>query len=89
VIVLEHPNVTVIIVNWNAGDLLAQCLRDLLRQSVQPARILVMDNGSSDASADRAALLPGVTVRLLGRNYGFAGGNNRAFTECDTEYVAC
>lgn len=80
--------VTVIIVNWNGGHLLAQCLRDLLRQSVQPARILVMDNGSSDGSAEQAAQLPGVTVRLLGQNFGFAGGNNRAFSECDTEYVA-
>jgi GT2 family glycosyltransferase len=82
------PTVTVIVVNWNAGDLLSQCLQDLLRQSVQPARILVMDNGSSDGSAEQVAELPGVTVRLLGENYGFAGGNNRAFSECDTEYVA-
>lgn len=79
--------VTVIIVNWNGGHLLVQCLRDLLRQSYQPALILVMDNGSSDGSAEQAAELPGVTVRLLGQNFGFAGGNNRAFSECDTEYV--
>jgi len=87
-IVHKGSVVTVIIVNWNSGDLLSQCLRDLLRQSVKPARILVMDNGSSDASAEQVAQLPGVTVRLLGRNFGFAGGNNRAFSECDTEYVA-
>lgn len=80
--------VTVIIVNWNGGHLLAQCLHDLLRQSVQPARILVMDNGSSDGSAEQAAQQPGVTVRLLGQNLGFAGGNNRAFSECSTEYIA-
>jgi GT2 family glycosyltransferase len=87
---IEHkiPMVTVIIVNWNAGDLLSQCLHDLLRQTVQPARILVMDNGSSDGSAEQVAQLPGVTVRQLGRNFGFAGGNNRALLECDTEYVA-
>lgn len=79
---------TVIIVNWNGGHMLAQCLHDLVRQSIQPARILVMDNGSSDGSAEQAAQLPGVTVRLLGQNFGFAGANNRAFSECDTEYVA-
>lgn len=79
--------VTVIIVNWNGGHLLVRCLRDLLRQSYQPALILVMDNGSSDGSAEQAAQVPGVSVRLLGHNYGFAGGNNRAFSECDTEYV--
>lgn len=79
--------VTVVIVNWNGGHLLVQCLRDLLRQSYQPAVILVMDNGSSDGSAEQAAQIPSVSVRLLGHNYGFAGGNNRAFSECDTKYI--
>jgi GT2 family glycosyltransferase len=82
------PMVTVIIVNWNGGDLLRRCLSDLLRQTVPPARILVMDNDSSDGSAERVAGLPGVTVRMLGGNLGFAAGNNRAFAECDTEFVA-
>jgi GT2 family glycosyltransferase len=82
------PMVTVIIVNWNCGDLLRRCLSDLLRQTVPPERILVMDNGSSDGSAEMVAGLPGVTVRMLGANLGFAAGNNRAFAECDTEFVA-
>jgi len=80
--------VTVIIVNWNGGDLLRQCLNDLLQQTVQPTRILVMDNGSTDGSAEKVAGLLGVTVRMLGENLGFAAGNNRAFAECDTELVA-
>ncbi len=80
--------VTVIIVNWNGGDLLLQCLSDLSRQTVPPTRILVMDNGSSDGSAERVAGLEGVTVRMLGENLGFAAGNNRAIAECETEFVA-
>lgn len=80
--------ITVIIVNWNGGDLLRRCLNDLLQQTVQPARILVMDNGSSDGSAEDVAGLPGVTVQMLGENFGFAAGNNRAFAECETEFVA-
>lgn len=80
--------VTVIIVNWNGGDFLHQCLKDLLKQSVPPTQIMVWDNGSIDGSAEKAASLPGVTVRMLGMNWGFAGGNNRAFFECDTEFVA-
>lgn len=84
----KQSSVTVIVVNWNAGDLLSRCLHDLLRQTIQPACILVMDNGSRDGSTEQAAQLPGVTIRLLGRNFGFAGGNNRAFSELNTEYVA-
>ena len=81
-------SVTVIIVNWNGGTFLDECLTRLTQQSLQPARILVMDNGSTDDSAHRAALVPGVTVRMLGANLGFAAANNRALRECDTELVA-
>lgn len=80
--------VTVIIVNWNGGTLLNECLTRLTQQSLPPARILVMDNGSTDGSAQRAELIPGVTVRMLGANLGFAAANNRALRECDTDLVA-
>lgn len=81
-------SVTVIIVNWNGGSLLEECLLHLTRQTLPPTRILVMDNGSSDGSAERAAGIPGVTLRRLGYNAGFAVANNRALEECDTEWVA-
>ncbi|MFU8787385.1 MAG: glycosyltransferase family 2 protein [Methylobacter sp.] len=81
-------SITVIIVNWNGGDLLRRCLSHLQMQSYPPRRILLMDNGSSDGSAQLAAQAPGVTVRYLNDNLGFAAANNRALDECDTEWVA-
>ncbi len=80
--------VTAIVVNWNGGQLLEESLRGLTRQSLPPARILVIDNGSTDGSAELAEKIPGVTVRKTGENLGFAAGNNRALEECDTEFVA-
>ncbi len=47
-----------------------------------------MDNGSTDGSTEGADLMPGVMVRHLGANLGFAGANNRALEACDTEFVA-
>lgn len=80
--------VTVVVVNWNGGALLQQCLARLVRQTVRPARILLMDNGSTDGSVETAERLGGVTVRRLGANLGFAAANNRALAECNTEFVA-
>jgi GT2 family glycosyltransferase len=80
--------VTVIVVNWNSGNLLNECLLRLTRQKLSPARILVMDNGSTDGSALCAQTIPGVTLRMLGRNLGFAAANNQALNECDTDLVA-
>lgn len=83
-----QSTVTVIVVNWNGGAFLDECLMRLKQQSLLPKRILVMDNGSTDGSAERAQQIPGVTVRMLGANLGFAVANNRALDECDTDLVA-
>jgi GT2 family glycosyltransferase len=81
--------ITVIIVNWNGGELLAECLRRLKAQTIQPARVLVVDNASSDGSMTGAGkLTDNATVLRMNANLGFAAGNNRALAECDTEYVA-
>jgi GT2 family glycosyltransferase len=85
---MGHKSVTVVIVNWNGGSFLADCLAHVRRQSVQPQRIIVVDNGSTDGSVDCAAQFPGVEFRLLGKNVGFAVANNRAVAEADTEFVA-
>jgi GT2 family glycosyltransferase len=81
-------SVAVVVVNWNSGNLLAECLTCLSRQTYAPIQILVMDNGSTDGSVEIARGFPGVTVRMLGSNMGFAAANNRAVLDCDTEYVA-
>jgi GT2 family glycosyltransferase len=82
-------SITVIIVNWNSGELLAECLRRLKAQTVPPARVLVVDNASSDGSlAGAGELADNVAVLRMNANLGFAAGNNRALAECDTEFVA-
>ncbi|MBM3293047.1 MAG: glycosyltransferase family 2 protein [Candidatus Aminicenantes bacterium] len=73
---------TVCLVNFNSGPLLARCL-----DSLEPAssgleyEVLVVDNGSRDGSA--AAAEGRARTRLLrnGFNAGFAAANNLAFRE--------
>ena len=81
-------SVAVIIVNYNGGALLAECLRHLHLQTVQPENVLVVDNASVDESADCSGEFPDITVLKMRSNLGFAAGNNRAITKCDTEFVA-
>ena len=80
-------SVTVIIVNYNAHSLLEKSLVFLSQQTLATNCVLVMDNGSSDGSAERVQQMPGVTVKFLGANLGFAAANNRALKECDTDFV--
>lgn len=75
----SHPKVSVVIVNWNGGELLQRCVADLARQTCMPHEVIVVDNASSDGSAQAvAAAFPSVRVVEAGSNLGFAAGNNLA-----------
>jgi len=80
---------SVIIVNWNGGDLLLSCLRSL-REAIEglPAEVWLVDNASSDGSAESAAReLP--TVRLIrnSENLGFARAANQALAAASGELL--
>mgnify|MGYP003390048204 CR=1 FL=1 len=67
----------VIIVNYNAGSMLARCLEALGRQTYCDFHTIVVDNGSSDGSAEGIeSRYPRVTLVKAGANLGFAAGNN-------------
>ena len=79
--------VAVLIVNWNAGDLLRRCLEALASQRRRPDQIVVVDNGSTDDSLQRAAkFVSDVDLIRLEENVGFAKANNiaaRAARRCE------
>lgn len=73
--------VSCIVVNWNAGDALVDTVRSLLAlRTARPVEVLLVDNASTDGSADRAAAL-GPSVRVLRNptNRGLAAANNQGF----------
>ncbi len=78
--------VTVIIPNFNGMAFLPGCIESLRRQSFRQFDILVVDNGSSDGSAEWLEEQEIRTLRLA-ENQGFAGGVNRGIEACDSEYV--
>lgn len=64
----------VVVVNWNGADVLPACLRSLA-PVVEEAEVVVVDNDSTDGSADLVpSLLPGARLIRAGRNGGFAAG---------------
>lgn len=78
---------TVIIVNWNGGALLGQCIRHLQAQTVQPHKVLLVDNASTDDSLAQLPDWPLLAVLRMDSNLGFAVANNRAIALSRTEYV--
>jgi GT2 family glycosyltransferase len=68
---------SIIIVSFNARADLERCLGSLRTPPpAAPHEILVVDNGSTDGSADAARRWPDVRVIEAGANLGFARANN-------------
>ena len=70
-------NLTVVILNWNSREMTADCIRSLRTTTGPDFKILIVDNGSTDGSAENLAQeFPEITVLPQGRNLGFAAGCN-------------
>ena len=80
---------SVIIVNWNAGEWLRSCVSSAFAAVAgMRAEIWLVDNASSDGSAELAAkAYPALSVILNDRNLGFARAVNQALSQASGEYV--
>lgn len=73
---MKAPMVSAIVLNWNCGDDIITCVRALQACDYPALSIVVVDNGSTDGSAERVAQLGSVELVRNGRNLGFTGGVN-------------
>lgn len=88
---LEYPFVDIIVVNWNSGSQLKNCLMSIQKHWTDSiARVAVVDNASSDGSADgiadRFADLP-VEVICNEENLGFARACNQGAWAGSSPYL--
>lgn len=85
--------ISVIIVNWNRRELLRACLDSLLSQEQNEFEIILVDNGSTDGSAQMAesrlaaADVPLHVIRNT-ENRGFCAANNQGIAAARGQLVA-
>lgn len=73
---MSTPAVTVIVISWNGGAVLRDCLVSLRAQTMA-CRVIVVDNGSTDGSQALVTNeFPEMRLIENGRNLGFGEGNN-------------
>jgi len=78
----DLPRVAIIVLNWNRRDDAIACLTSLTRITYPNYRIILVDNGSTDGSAEAVrAQFPPVQIIEIGKNLRFAGGNNVGLRE--------
>ncbi len=81
--------VSIAIVNWNTRDLLRDCLTSISSPVGSPdlVEIIVVDNASTDGSADMVAKsFPNVRLIQNDTNVGFTKGVNQAFLASAGKY---
>ena len=85
----SSSSVDVVIPNWNGARCLGACLTSLAAQTHQSARVLVVDNGSTDDSVRIVReQFPWVSLIEVGTNSGFAAAVNRGIRASSADYVA-
>ncbi len=85
------PSLDIVIVNWNTGDQLRDCLASIVaaaRHSFALSRVVVVDNGSRDGSAKGLGDFPlPLTLICNRKNRGFAAACNQGARESDADYL--
>ncbi|MDR3698016.1 MAG: glycosyltransferase family 2 protein [Candidatus Sulfopaludibacter sp.] len=77
-----------VVVNWNRKELLRSCLLSLQRQNGISFETIVIDNGSTDGSADLAETEFGARVIRNAENRGFCAANNQGIACARGEFIA-
>lgn len=72
-----NVNVSVVILNWNRKEMLLDCLQSVKELTYPVSQIIVVDNASTDGSAQAVKeKFPDVKLIENDKNYGAIGGKN-------------
>lgn len=87
-----HPTVSIVVVNYNSGNHLANAVQGLAQQTLKAFEVIVVDNCSSDGSILEAKHAVRGDKRfsflISENNLGFAGGNNLAAGKARGKWLA-
>jgi GT2 family glycosyltransferase len=85
---MEAGGITVAVLAHNAASRITECLNAILEQTRAPDEIVVIDNGSEDATAALVECnYPSIRVIRTNHNTGCSGGRNRQLTAAGHRYV--
>lgn len=86
---MPHPTISVVIPLYNKEQEIEQTIRSVLAQTRQPEEILVVNDGSTDRSAEIVRAIASPLVRLITQaNAGVSAARNRGIAEARSQYIA-
>jgi len=86
----DYPHVSVVLVNLNGRKWLEKAVPSILDSSYPKIEIIVVDNGSTDGSAEFLSKnYPMIRVVALDRNIGWSPANNEGIKAAHGKIIAC
>ncbi len=85
-----YPKVSIIITNYNGGQILLDCIQSLKKLNYPNFEIILIDDGSSDQSFERALKNKGdLKIKSFKnkKNLGFVGANNKGLEMATGKYI--
>ena len=84
----ENPLVSVIVLNYNAGELLLNCIESVKKSAYKNLEIIVVDNISTDKSQEICKEKhPDIKLIQNKKNFGYCEGNNIGIREAKGDFV--
>ncbi|MFO8127101.1 glycosyltransferase family 2 protein, partial [Yoonia sp.] len=84
----QAPEVSVIVISYNTRDMTLACLASIYAQTSGYFEVVVVDNASTDGSAEAiAAQFPQVTLIAESINHGFAAAHHVAVPHCRAPWL--
>jgi len=84
----ENPLVSVIVLNYNAGELLLNCIESIKKSAYKKLEIIVVDNISTDKSQRICKeKYPDIKLIQNDENFGYCEGNNIGIREAEGDYI--
>jgi glycosyltransferase involved in cell wall biosynthesis len=85
---MKMPLVSILIPAYNAEDSIADTLRSAIDQTWQRKEIIVVDDGSTDGTADVVRLVATKQVKVVSTaNQGLSAAVNHAYKLCQGDYI--
>ncbi len=80
--------IDIVVVNWNAGAQLRDCVDSVNKYDAgEVSRIIIVDNGSTDGSADAVEGMSKVEIIRTGKNLGFGAACNIGAKSGNSPYI--
>ena len=84
----EKPLVSIIILNYNAGDLLINCVNSVFKSNYENFEVIVVDNVSTDDSHKKCKeRFEKIQLIENSENFGYCEGNNIGIKKSKGEYI--